>query len=291
MYKCFLCDYRGEMKIKSSVEGRDIVKCPKCELEFIYNQPSFEEIKNIYSSDYYKAWGMESGENTEVASMKKSTFSDMLKKILPYKNCGNILDIGTASGFLLEEAKKLEFEPYGIELSEYSSAIAKKKFGEERIYNGTLENANFEENFFDIITMCDFLEHSQNPVNILNICNKLLNITTNSNGGGYIMMTVPNTNSFTHNIMGKKWTQYKFEHLFYFNKKNIEILANKTGFKIIYFKSALKTMTLKYMRDQFNVYKLFPITQLLNIINRIPIINKLKFKIRLGESLIILKKI
>ena len=290
MYKCFLCDYKGNMEIKSSVEGRDIVKCPKCELEFIYNQPSFEEIKNIYSSDYYKAWGMESGENTEVASMKKSTFADMLKKILPYKKSGNILDIGTASGFLLEEAKKLGFEPYGVELSEYSSSIAKKKFGDERIFNGTLENAPFEENFFDIITMCDFLEHSQNPINILNISHKLLNITAYSNGG-YIMITVPNTNSFTHNIMGKKWTQYKLEHLFYFNKKNIEIMAKKTGFEVIYFKPALKTMTLKYMRDQFNVYKLFPITQLLNIINLIPIINKLKFKIRLGESLIILKKI
>lgn len=109
--------------------------------------------------------------------------------------------------------------------------------------------------------------------------------------GGYCMITVPNTNSFTHNIMGKKWTQYKFEHLFYFNKKNIEIMAKKTGFEVVYFKPALKTMTLKYMKDQFNVYKLFPITQLLNIINRIPIINKLKFKIRLGESLIILKKV
>lgn len=186
MYKCFLCDYEGDMQIKSSVEGRDIVKCPKCELEFIYNQPSFEEIKNIYSSDYYKAWGMESGENTEVASMKKSTFADMLKKILPYKKCGNILDIGTASGFLLEEAKKLGFEPYGVELSEYSSSIAKKKFGDERIYNGILENAPFEENFFDLITMCDFLEHSQNPINILNISHKLLKITTNSNGGGVL---------------------------------------------------------------------------------------------------------
>lgn len=288
--KCFLCDYEGDMKIKSSVEGRDIVKCPKCELEFIYNQPSFEEIKNIYSSDYYKAWGMESGENTEVASMKKSTFADMLKKILPYKKYGNILDIGTASGFLLEEAKKLGFEPYGVELSEYSSSIAKKKFGDERIYNGILENTPFEENFFDLITMCDFLEHSQNPINILNISHKLLKITTNSNRG-YCMITVPNTNSFTHNIMGKKWTQYKFEHLFYFNKKNIEIMAKKTGFEVVYFKPALKTMTLKYMKDQFNVYKLFPITQLLNIINRIPIINKLKFKIRLGESLIILKKV
>ncbi|MCZ9879996.1 hypothetical protein OFP68_14055 [Brachyspira hyodysenteriae] len=37
------------------------------------------------------------------------------------------------------------FEPYGVEISEYSSSIAKKKFGEDRIYNGTLETAPFEK--------------------------------------------------------------------------------------------------------------------------------------------------
>ncbi|WP_241392445.1 class I SAM-dependent methyltransferase [Brachyspira hyodysenteriae] len=169
------------MKIKSKVNGRDIVCCPNCKLEFIYNQPNFEEIKSIYSNDYYKAWGMEDGENNEVALMKKSTFRNMLKKILPYKKSGNILDIGTASGFLLEEAKEMGFEPYGVEISEYSSSIAKKKFGEDRIYNGTLETAPFENNFFDVITMTDLLEHVQDPVSILKISNKLLR---NYTGGG-----------------------------------------------------------------------------------------------------------
>ena len=105
MYKCFLCDYEGNMEIKSSVEGRDIVKCPKCELEFIYNQPSFEEIKNIYSSDYYKAWGMESGENTEVASMKKSTFADMLKKFCPTKNAETYSILGRLLVFCSKRLK------------------------------------------------------------------------------------------------------------------------------------------------------------------------------------------
>lgn len=67
MYKCFLCEYEGNMEIKSSVEGREIVRCPKCELEFIYNQPSSKEIKNIYSRKYYKAMGLESGEVIDVA--------------------------------------------------------------------------------------------------------------------------------------------------------------------------------------------------------------------------------
>lgn len=290
MYKCYLCDYEGNMKIKSNVAGRDIVACPNCKLEFIYNQPTFDEIKEIYSSEYYKAWGMENGENNEVALMKKSTFRNMLKKILPYKRCGNILDIGTASGFLLEEAKSLGFEPYGVELSEYSSSIAKQKFGEDRIHNGTLDTSNFEENFFDVITMTDLLEHIQNPLDLLKICHKILKEPVRG-GGGYIMITVPETTSFTHNIMKSKWTQYKLEHLFYFNKKNMEMIAKRTGFEIIYMKPAVKTMTLKYITNQFNVYKLFPITQIFNIVNHIPIINTLRFNITLGESLIILKKV
>ena len=67
--------------------------------------------------------------------------------------------------------------------------------------------------------------------------------------------------------------------------------AKKLGFEIIYMKPALKTMTIQYMRNQFNVYKLFPITQIFNLINYIPIINNFRFNIKLGESLVILKKV
>ncbi|KLI21914.1 methyltransferase, partial [Brachyspira hyodysenteriae] len=183
MYKCYLCNYEGNMKIKAIIDKRNIVQCPNCKLEFIYNQPSFDEIKKIYSNEYYKSWGMEDGENNEVALMKKSTFRNMLKKILPYKKSGNILDIGTASGFLLEEAKKLGFEPYGLELSEYSSSIAKQKFGNDRIHNGTIETSNFKENFFDLITMTDLLEHIQKPLEMLKTCYKILKPTTSGGGG------------------------------------------------------------------------------------------------------------
>ncbi|HJH55531.1 methyltransferase [Brachyspira hyodysenteriae] len=105
------------------------------------------------------------------------------------------------------------------------------------------------------------------------------------------MITIPDTVSFSHNVMKKKWTQYKLEHLFYFNRKNMEIIAKKTGFEIIYMKPAVKTMTIKYMRNQFNVYKLFPITQIFNIVNSIPVINNFRFNVMLGESLVILKKV
>lgn len=183
--KCILCGYDGEMEIKSFVEKRNIIKCPNCEVQFMNPFPTDEEINNIYSKDYFSSWGIGEGETVEVADMKRNTFKHILNGITPYVNHGNILDIGTATGFLLEEAKKLGFNTYGIEISKYASSIAKSKFGEEKIHNGTLETCGFKNNYFNLITMCDVIEHIKDPTSTLKIVNRLLN-TINSNGGGIV---------------------------------------------------------------------------------------------------------
>ncbi|KLI37564.1 methyltransferase, partial [Brachyspira hyodysenteriae] len=103
-----------------------------------------------------------------------------LKKLLPYCNKGNILDIGCSTDILLEEAKKLGFEPYGLEISEYASNIAKKRIGEDRIYNGTLDTYQLDKKF-DVITMIDVIEHFRNPIEILKIAKEILNFNL---GGG-----------------------------------------------------------------------------------------------------------
>ncbi|WP_096736294.1 class I SAM-dependent methyltransferase [Brachyspira sp. G79] len=182
--KCLLCEYEGKMKTKSVIDNRYILMCPKCKFEFMNPIPTDEEIKNIYSKNYFGSWGIGDGETKEVANMKKDTFKHILNGITPYVKSGNILDVGTATGFLLEEAQKLGFEPYGIEISEYASSIAKSKFGEDKIYNGTLETQVFKENFFDLITMCDVIEHVKDPINTLIIANKLLRNTSHYTGGG-----------------------------------------------------------------------------------------------------------
>ncbi len=183
--KCILCGYEGEMKIKSFVEKRNIIKCPNCEVQFMYPFPTDEEINNIYSREYFSSWGIGEGETVEVSNMKRNTFKHILNSIIPYVNNGNILDIGTATGFLLEEAEKLGFNAYGIEISEYASSIAKNKFGKEKIYNGTLETCDFKNNYFNLITMCDVIEHVKDPISTMKVVNRLLN-TTNSNGGGVL---------------------------------------------------------------------------------------------------------
>lgn len=59
----------------------------------------------------------------------------------------------------------------------------KKRIGEDKIYNGSLENAPFKKNYFSLITMIDIIEHVRNPIDALLKAREYLNITINSNGG------------------------------------------------------------------------------------------------------------
>ncbi|AUJ49883.1 methyltransferase [Brachyspira hyodysenteriae] len=181
MYKCYLCDYEGYMKIKSNVNGRNILYCPNCTLEFMSPQTSDEELNKIYSAKNYPTCSFDNGINENpITLMKRKTFNEVLKKILPYCNYGNLLDIGCSSGLLLEEAKSFGFDTYGIEISEYASNIAKKRIGSNRIHSGTLETSNFNKNFFNVITMIDVIEHVRNPIETLKYAKNILDST----GGG-----------------------------------------------------------------------------------------------------------
>lgn len=286
MYKCNLCNYYGYMKVISKIEDRNILLCPNCKLQFMYPQTSDEELNKIYSSKNYPTCSFDNGiEENSITSMKRKTFNNILKKILPYCSSGKLLDIGCSSGLLLDEARLLGFEPYGIEISEYASNIAKKRIGSERIYNGTLETSNFNKNFFNVITMIDVIEHVRNPIETLKYARNILNNT----GGGYILITTPNTYSFSNKIMGSKWTHYNSEHLFYFNKLSIKKLCDICGYELIYCSSFAKTMRLDYMSFQMKEHCHSFVSNLMNIVSNIPIIGKINFPIFTGDFIVILK--
>ena len=103
------------------------------------------------------------------------------------------------------------------------------------------------------------------------------------------MITTPNTNSFSCKAMKGKWTPYRIDHLYLYNKKSINEIVNKAGFDIIEFKQFWKILTLSYMSHVFKHHPIKGINLIFNTLDTIPIINRIKFPILVGESLIILK--
>jgi SAM-dependent methyltransferase len=262
--------------------------CRNCEIEFIFPQLNEDELKILYSENYYKSWGIAGNkENETTKEMKIATFELRLNLIQQFISTGKILDIGCATGYFLELASKKGFEPYGVEYSDYSASIAQNKFGQQNIFCGTLEQCHFQNNSFDVIAMSDLIEHVRNPIDTLTKASSLLK------DNGVIMIMTPDTKTISHLLMGKRWTHYKLEHFFYFNKRAIRCVAKKIGLELAHYEKSKKALTINYLHTQFNVYKHWLLTPLVNLAYSI-LSKKLSskvFYISIGEMVVILKKI
>lgn len=279
--QCPICLFKGIMKKIAVVGDSVLFLCPACLVEFLSPQITQDETRKMYN-EYYRDLEFN---DFQVSILKKQTFLQYIQYLKKYKNVGNILDIGTYSGFLLEVAMNEGFNVFGIELSEYASKIAKNKFGSDKIHTGTIQTANFEKTYFDLITICDVLEHVQNPVETLKLACKLLK------KDGYIMVITPDYSSIVSHIVRAARQKYKFEHLYYFNIKTIEKICELAGLKVIDRKAVRKMATVNYILIYLKRYGMVPFNYIFTLLNLIPFIKRIGFEMPSGSVMYILKKV
>jgi 2-polyprenyl-3-methyl-5-hydroxy-6-metoxy-1,4-benzoquinol methylase len=248
-------------------------------MEFLHPQPTETELQCLYGRHYYDAWGLGVAE-ADVQKLKIVSFLRHLSRVsadLPAG--GRILDVGCATGYFLEAAQQMGFEPFGVELSDYGAEVCRRKFGTGRIHAGTLETAVFEacpDRRVDAIFMSDLLEHVRNPLVTLRTARSWLST------GGLLMIITPDVGSLSHRVMRRHWLHYKPEHLFYFGNASLQWLLAEASFKATKCWSAPKCLSLRYAEHQLAVYG--PAKWLGRWLNKLPEgIMGLNFWIRLGE--------
>jgi len=284
---CSICQ-STQVEIKFNLtKEHQVLCCLNCGVEFLFPQLNDEELKKLYSENYYQAWGIKGTEENDVTKeMKIATFQLRLNLIRQFVTTGKILDVGCATGYFLEAAKTNGFDPYGVEFSEYSATIAKKKLGDKNVFCGTLEQCDFENKFFEVIAMSDLIEHVRIPAQTLSKAATLLK------DDGVIMIMTPDTKTVSNNLMGKRWTHYKLEHFFYFSHSSICYVAAQCGLSVVHYERSQKALNINYLHTQFNVYKHWLLTPVINTLYLL-LPKKLtakNFYFSIGEMVIILKK-
>ena len=101
-----------------------------------------------------------------------------------FKSTGALLDIGTGIGQFLHFARN-HFQVEGTEVSESAINIAKEKYGLD-LKRGQVEDIDFGDRRFDVITLFHVLEHVPNPSLVIKKCYGLLTPT------GVLVIAVPN---------------------------------------------------------------------------------------------------
>lgn len=246
MSTCNICGARLGFHPKFTKFGNVFSKCESCRTLAQEHAGGFDANK-FYDQGYYEAWGLTENK-AQVEQAKSATFSHLLRKNLPAEflhTDRKLLDIGCASGVLLSVAKDLGFRCWGVELSKYSSDIAKTKFG-ENIFCGMLADAKYPDEFFDVITMTDLIEHVSDPAALLKEVNRILK------PGGVVVTSTPDTNTFSAKLLGKHWHNYLPEHLYYFDKTSFRSLFANNGLIAIGRKRVfVKFLSLSYILHWF----------------------------------------
>lgn len=258
-----------------------------CGLAFLWPRPSEENLKEIYTEDYYKSWGLEGENDALPRRMKHLTFASRLRAVEALNVApGKVLDVGCATGYFLEVASERGWDVAGVELSAYSAGLAAVKFG-ERIFNGSLEQAAFHDGAFDLVTLSDLIEHVPHPLAFLHEVRRILK------PGGLVMIVTPDLGSLSERVMKGKWSHYKVEHLYYFSAATLTACLEKAGFVPVMTGSAPKYLNLDYIINQFAIYPHPVLTPILTAIGRLlpKGVKQLNVPIRCGEMMVMGQKL
>lgn len=289
MSKLTLCPICNQKTQRYYTLNLNLLQCDNCHLIFQLSSYKLKEIENGYKkTSYFSFWGNKNILN-KIHEMKKATaqiLMSQVNKFVSVRSSRRLLDVGCASGALLEVAKSYGYSIYGIELNKKYAQIAKTNTKAE-IYIGPFENNKFASNFFDAIVFFDSLEHMRDLNLVVKKAYQLLR------PNGVLVISTPDTESLSFKLLGKSWPHFKMEHLYYFNNNALTILLTNNGFGVLLKQSSLKTFTLGYIKSYFEVYK----TPVLSIIIRLVLslipsnILYLPLIIHNGNMLLIAKKI
>jgi SAM-dependent methyltransferase len=151
----------------------------------------------------------------------------MIEKVLPYAHSGRWLDIGFGSGALLLTAQEFGFTPVGIDLRvEVVNTI--RQLGVEA---HAVELTQFAATGpFDVISICDTLEHMPYPVKSLAAVHRLLA------DDGVLFLSMPNSGSVIWQLLDQAnanpyWGE--MEHYHNFSRARLYRLLDECGFEAV----------------------------------------------------------
>lgn len=235
LFNCLLCNNRKYKKLYT-INGFTIVQCEYCHLVFTYPWPNKEKL-----DEYYQNFDYRNGFVNELSIRQDAKRS--LKNLISFLGTKRtLLDVGCGAGFLLDEARKLEWKATGLDTAFVPLNYAKNHL-KLQIIRKDIEKYNTNKRY-SAITLIQVIEHLINPYPTLR---KIYNLLENN---GIVCVATPNINCYLHKVL-KNDFNYLIppEHVVYYSPSTLVTLLVKSGFTII------RTITYGYSTDLAAIIK------------------------------------
>jgi 2-polyprenyl-3-methyl-5-hydroxy-6-metoxy-1,4-benzoquinol methylase len=136
-----------------------------------------------------------------------------------------ILDVGAYTGVFVELAAERGWNAFGVELSTWAAGVCRERG--LQVFNGTLEEAQFPADYFDVVTAWDVVEHLDEPRSLLAEIHRVLKPE-----GIAVIHTIDIDAPFAR-LMGRHWPWLMEMHLVYFSRRTLATLLSDVGFTVL----------------------------------------------------------
>jgi len=222
---CYLCGSTSCTRIHDAIRyglPPRPFRCDQCGFIFIHPRMSPEEEREFYDNKYRSNYEDQKPEDLWTQSLPEAKkrvarFQDLLTKDI------RILEIGSASGFFLYEARPYVKTVIGVELTKQYVRYATSK---GLNICESLEEIPAES--CDLIFMFHVLEHILDPIEFLKeVKKKLL-------PGGKVIIEVPNVDDIlvsTYKINKHLDFYWEIAHNYYFSRETLGKVLEKAGYR------------------------------------------------------------
>ena len=233
---CPICESAGisrVFKVKDSTASHEyfeIYHCSNCQVRFTQNAPSESSIGEYYESENYishsdNAKGLINRLYQRVRSISIHQKKKLIERVAGTGK-GNLLDVGSGTGYFAATMKKAGWDVKGLEPDEGARKVAKELHGLDLL---PVQNLfELPANSFDAITLWHVLEHVHHVKKYMATFKKLL--TEN----GKLFIAVPNYTSYDAKSYGSNWAGYDVpRHLYHFTPQTMQWLVKEYGLMLI----------------------------------------------------------
>jgi 2-polyprenyl-3-methyl-5-hydroxy-6-metoxy-1,4-benzoquinol methylase len=204
---------------KGSKNGFSLLGCRDCATLYTSQLPGGEEEAQDYD-EYYSA------QNLSVPEFVHRRLDEIVAGFDSYRQNNRLLDVGCGAGTMLQAANRSGWSVEGLEVSPPAVAYLKELgFNVRRAF---LEEAEYPDNHFDVVTACGVMEH------VPDVAAFTAEIARILRPGGLFYATTPNGAGGSAKLLGVNWTTVAPpEHLHLFSVSGMKKFLAGHGFKSV----------------------------------------------------------
>jgi 2-polyprenyl-3-methyl-5-hydroxy-6-metoxy-1,4-benzoquinol methylase len=236
---CPLCGGAPSAEVGQK-DGLRIFRCADCTAQFSEYAPELSILPSLYDHGYFN--GSPIGYDSYLAgeSLHRRRAQQYLADLSAYDSPGALLDVGCATGFFLDEARRGGWQVRGCEVSEWAAGQARTRFDLD-VIGSSFPTPLLGTQQYDAVTFLNVFEHLPDPRGAELAARALVK------PGGVVALETWDADAMIARVAGMKWHQYRpADTPIYLNRRSLARLFNPEHWTLIEYRARTKWITLAH---------------------------------------------